>query len=99
VCSHCDREMQPGRHWYGANFCRAWYLMPWIEANPGHSAWEISQETGLSYGDANKALMKTRDMALVNVTEEERPQGGFRYRYVTVVDWRERLEPMLERAS
>jgi hypothetical protein len=99
ICPHCEREMQPGRHWYGANWCRAWLLLPWIEANPGHSTWEICQGTGLSYGDASKALMRTRDMALVNVTPEERAQGGFRYRYSSAPDWRDRLEPMLERVS
>ena len=87
-CPHCARQFSPGTHWPGANFCRALFLLPYIEEHPGLSAWELSQATGMMYGDVTGALQKARERGAVLYTEEGREQGGVRFRYHVSPNWR-----------
>ena len=80
-CEFCGRTFQPGQTWFGANFCRAAFLAGVVEAHPGLSTWEISQKVGMLYSDTTKAMQKARDWQLVTCSEEQRGNGGVRFRY------------------
>jgi hypothetical protein len=49
--------------------------------NPGTSAWELSQASGLAYADAARGLAKLREHGVMSAEREERSEGGFRYRH------------------
>ena len=86
-CSHCQKEFRPGDFWAGANYCRGLYLFETLlRATTPKTTWELCQETGMPYADANRAMLKLRDFKMVEFTEEERPGGGRRFRYTPVVD-------------
>jgi hypothetical protein len=86
-CSRCNKAFQLGATWHGANYCRAAFLLAVIAANPGLSTWELSQVSGIAYQDASRALLRAREAGAVDLTVEEREQGGTRYRYVVSVEW------------
>ena len=82
ACRHCGRDFGPGDAWMRANYCRALYVAEELEREPGRTAWEISQTTGMPYPAVSKGLIKAREWQLVNITEtEQRDAGGVRYRY------------------
>ena len=87
-CSHCQREFRPGDFWFGANFCRGLYLFETLlrHEEDAPTTWELSQETGMSYADASRAMLKLRSYGLVTYEEEERPGGGERFRYRPITD-------------
>jgi len=95
-CQFCGREFKQGVWWTGANYCRAAFLLDYIEDHPGQSAWEISQETGMSYQDTTRGLQKARDWHLVETEAEERSAGGTRYRYTVKSTWREQVALWVE---
>ena len=67
--------------WRGANYCRGLVLLRCIEDQPGLSAWELSQQSGIPYTDITRGLAKLREYGLVRTIAEERVQGGHRLRY------------------
>lgn len=88
-CPSCGREFALDQTWPHVNYCRARYFLAYIETHPGRSAWELSQETGMSYGAATKGMAKAREWETVLCESEERDGGGFRYRYGVAPNWRE----------
>ena len=80
-CPSCGRVCKPGETWPGANYCRGLILLGFIEDAPGLTAWELSQASGVPYTDATRGLAKLREFDAVSTEAEERPQGGYRYRY------------------
>jgi predicted transcriptional regulator len=62
-------------------------MLPYVEAHPDHSAWELSQISGLDYVSTTRALAKLRELHLVVTVKEERAAGGIRYRYAVVPGW------------
>jgi hypothetical protein len=97
TCPSCKRECTPYASWPGANYCRGRVLLPWIARQPGLSAWELAQASGLSYEDTQRALIKLRQGGLVLTASEPRAQGdGFRYRY-TLSDDQDAFEGFLRR--
>ena len=85
-CPHCERTLAPGACWTGANYCRGFYLYPVIKANPGLTAWELSQAANLAYSDTTRGLLKLRDYGVLDFVAEERDGGGQRYRYTVKPD-------------
>lgn len=90
-CRFCGREFRQGEWWSWANMCRASHLLPIIVDNPGLSAWELSQVSGLNYQDTSKGLQKARDGGLVTTEAEDREAGGIRYRYWPADGWQEKV--------
>lgn len=86
-CLYCKRDFGPGVNWHGVNFCRAAALLPFIELHPNLSAWELSQQTKLSYAEVTKGITKAREYNALEFDEEERDQGGKRYRYRVAPYW------------
>lgn len=81
-CPSCGRTFRPGAAWNGANYCRGAYLLPLIRANPGKSAAELAELSGMSYRDVSRALVKVREFGIFRTEAEDRgEQGGIRYRY------------------
>jgi hypothetical protein len=80
-CPSCGRVCDPAATWKGANYCRGFALLPFIESNPGLSAWELSQVSGMSYQDATRGLAKLREYEAVLAEPEDRGDGSYRYRY------------------
>jgi hypothetical protein len=81
ACPSCGRRFEAGLTWPGANFCRGFTLLPFIEENPGLSGWELSQLAGMDYSDASRGLARLREYSAVATEAEEREAGGIRYRY------------------
>jgi hypothetical protein len=81
ACPSCGRAFRAGATWAGANYCRGLALLGFIQQNPGKSAWELSQVSGMPYVAATRGLAKLREHEVVSIEAEERVQGGFRYRY------------------
>jgi hypothetical protein len=92
ICPHCQREFVPGTYWQGSNVCKAGYLMTVAEAHPGLSAWELGEMAGLKYADASRAMLKARNLDLVDYTKEDRDRGGVRYRFFAKAEWQERIQ-------
>ena len=45
------------------------------------SGWELAEISGLPYSATTKGLAKLREHNVVLTETEDRPEGGFRYRY------------------
>ena len=88
ACPCCGREFKPGVFWDNANYCRARFLLEYIEDHSGKSTWEISKATGMPYSDATRGMQKAREWALVDMKQEDREQGGTRYRYWAMDGWK-----------
>lgn len=97
-CSYCGKAFGPGKNWHGANFCRAAFLLPHIEANPGKTTWELHQISGLPYADATKGLEKAREWDVVEFDAEDRESGGQRYRYRVAPGYQIKVQEWLARA-
>ncbi len=92
VCPSCERTFAPGIWWDGANYCRGVFLLGAIYDNPGLSAWELSERTGMPYRNVTSGLQKLRQWSSVDIVQaesEERDSGGIRYRYFPILDIRE----------
>jgi hypothetical protein len=86
ACPSCGRACELGATWKGANYCRGLVLLQVINDNPGLSAWELSQISGVPYTDATRGLAKLREFKVVSTESEERLEGGIRYRYYPAND-------------
>lgn len=86
-CNVCHKTFAPGATWKSANFCRAAYLLEYIAEHPGLTAWELHLQTNIGYRYVGKGLMKARDYNTLTWVEEEREQGGVRYRYSVTPQW------------
>ena len=85
-CPVCGRGIYDSRGvgMYDAflrNYCRALLALEFIASHEGLTAWEISQQSGIPYVDVSKGLQKARERQWGRTREEERDQGGKRYRY------------------
>lgn len=100
-CPSCKRTCKPGATWAGANYCRGIILLDFIQDNPGLSAWELSQASGVPYTDATRGLNKLREYGVVNTVSEDKGDGKFRYRYWCSgdPDARQRFMNALQRAE
>ena len=67
-CDACQKLFEPGKFWPAANYCRSMFLLPHIEVNPGLSAWELSQKSGMYYESTSRGLAKARELGLVTFT-------------------------------
>jgi hypothetical protein len=82
-CPSCGRVCDPAATWRGANYCRGFSLLQFIEQHHGLSGSELSQLSGMAYADATRGLQKLREWKVVSTEIEERIEGaGFRYRYL-----------------
>ena len=81
LCKTCGRPFGLDQAWMGINYCRARLLVEVVRNAPGLSAWELSRLSGLPYGETNRGLTKGRDWGIFDLVQEDRTQGGFRYRY------------------
>jgi predicted transcriptional regulator len=97
VCRCCGRPFKPGHFWYRANLCRAAHIVSFLQEHPGQSAWELSQELGMTYSDVQKGLMRAREYGLVTYTTEEREAGGVRHRYSVAPGWEEVIAEWAEK--
>jgi len=91
VCPYCNQEFAPGVYWKWANYCRAAYLIMFIDSHPNLSAWEMHQQTGMPYKDVTGGLQKAREWQIVVTEDEQREQGGKRFRYFAVDNWKDTL--------
>ena len=91
VCPSCWMAFQPGVSWLGSNLCKARYVLDFVAAHPGGSAYELAKVSGFPYADTLKALGKARSLNLVRTETETRDTGGFRYRYWAHEDHHARL--------
>ena len=83
TCPSCGRIFKPGSSWAGSNYCRGLFLLGFINDNPGLSGWELSEVSGLPYGDATRGLTKLREYDAVATEKEDIEGDRFRYRYST----------------
>ena len=97
ACSYCGREFRPGDSWNGSNYCKAAYLLPLIESNPGVSSWELAQLAGMGFPETTRAVQKARDWGLVEFEAEDRTNGGQRYRYTVKPEWKTAVDAWIER--
>ncbi len=79
-CPSCEQSLDADGI-QGVNYCRALFLLPFIEAAPGLTGWELSQRSGLSYGATVRGTQRLRDRDAVVAEAEDRDQGGIRFRY------------------
>jgi hypothetical protein len=86
-CQGCHRDLNAKTpfswddpRFVGINQCRAAFFCDYVRLHPGLSTWEISEQSGLNYGAALKAVEKAkRDGALRWDVEET--NKGQRYRF------------------
>ena len=83
-CQVCGRAIVPGI--FQVNFCRAFMALDFVALHPGLTTWELAKKTGVSYGEMMEGLNKARLHDWVFAVQEEREQGGIRYRYFPLED-------------
>ncbi len=82
VCEICGRQFQPGT--YQANICRAFRALALVALYPGLTAWGLAQKSEIVYAEISEGLTKARANSWVGLREEQREQGGIRYRYFSL---------------
>ena len=98
ACTFCGGSFGPADSWHGSNFCRAAFLLEFIEEHPGLSAWEIAQQSDMPYAGVTRGLAKAREWELLDCAPEDREQGGIRYRYTVVHGWSATIQTWLKRS-
>ena len=83
-CEVCGRPMAAGI--FQVNVCRAFVALAIVDEAPGLTAWELSKRSGITYADISEGLNKARANSWVEAVQEDRDQGGIRYRYSPLAD-------------
>lgn len=92
ICPSCRREFKPNVSWGDSSSCSAFFLALFIADEPGMSAYDLSQTSGLAYSATTAGLKRARENNLFRLEQEDRAEGGFRYRYSPLPDHDARIE-------